>query len=168
MDFTCCYRDKDGSQKEVFFVARDRDDAFRKAKSCNLNVISMVKGKGHPPRPLPIHRHRGVRGGDASAIPPTEKHNKTIDQETKVFKAREHSYILGYLLGPLGFVLACLIWKQRGLKYATYGLGMAIVSFCCILFFGLWGFFVGAAAALAVERMCIPRTVEERAAWAEL
>lgn len=152
MNFTCCYRDKNGACGKVVIEANDREGAFRKAKAMNLNVVSMLDG-----------------GKTSAEVSPQKKEVAgRKNTEKKVYKAREHSYILGYLLGPLGFVLACLVWKQRGMKYATYGLGMALLTLGLWWFFGIWGAFCGMAFAVVIERLCIPKTQEEQTAWEDL
>ena len=93
---------------------------------------------------------------------------KPMDMETMIYKQRDYSYILGFLLGPIGFVISCVAWKQRGMKYGMYGLGIAVLTFVLGWFMGIGGFIAGCAIAVLSEHMIIPKPNDERIEWNKL
>ena len=93
MKFNCYYRGKDGSRQSVMLCANDRHDAFHQANSKGLIVIEMYESRESLPKnPIKSKKHEVV-------------HTKLVeDNEITIYKQREHSYILGVLFGPIGFL----------------------------------------------------------------
>lgn len=156
MKFNCYYRGKDGSRQVVEFDAPDRSEAFYKAKQMGLPIIELVSG-GKP-----------TIKSTKKISKPKKTIKKQLDEETIVYKQREHSYILGVLLGPIGFLIASLVWKQRGMKYGMYGLGMAVLVFVLGWIFGIIGSIAGLVSAVLVESFIIPKPYNDKLEWSKL
>lgn len=122
-----------------------------------LNVIEMVSD-GKARKKQPVRGRKNVK---------MEVSNPECD-ETAIYKQREHSYILGVLFGPIGFIVSSLIWKQRGMKYGSYGFGMAAVIFVLGYVFGLIGLICGLVASVLVETVVIPKPNREKVEWDNL
>ena len=158
MKFNCYYRAKDGSRQVIELDAIDRHWAFCQAKQMELTVIELVSENNHR-KPL---KNTSKPKKDVSIV------KKPMDMETMIYKQREHSYILGFLLGPIGFVISCVAWKQRGMKYGMYGLGFAVLTSLLGWFMGIGGFIAGCAIAVLSEHMIIPKPNDERIEWNKL
>lgn len=157
MKFNCHYRAKDGSRKVVELDAIDRREAFCQAKQMGLNVIEMVSD-GKARKKPPARERKNVK---------IEVSNPECE-ETAIYKQREHSYILGVLFGPIGFLISSLIWKHRGMKYGSYGLGMSVITFIAGYLFGIIGLIAGLVASVLIENVIIPKPNKEKAEWDNL
>lgn len=158
MKFNCYYRAKDGSRQVIELNAIDRNKAFCQAKHMGLTIIELVS-ENNRRKPL---KNTSKPTKVVSVV------KKPMDMETMIYKQREHSYILGFLLGPIGFVISCMVWKQRGMKYGVYGLGIAVLTFLLGWFIGIVGFIAGCAIAVLSEHMIIPKPNDERIEWNKL
>ena len=74
---------------------------------------------------------------------------------------------MGYLFNVFGFILAALIWKNRGVKYAFYGVAMGFLTFILGWIAGFSGLAFGIVTALAVDVMIIPHP-KQKTNWANL
>ena len=137
MKFKCYYREADGSKQTREIEAVSRAEAFETASKMNLKVIEMFEDK------------------PASTKPRARKPRPEKSEEQKEFVRKEHSYILGFLLGPVGFVTASALWRKTGVRYGAFGFGMFFVSVLLANFLGILGLSAGLVLAVVLEnRLC--------------
>lgn len=158
MKFNCYYRVKDGSRQVIELDAIDRNEAFCQAKHMGLTIIELVSE----------HNHHKPLKNTSKPKKVVSIAKKPMDTETMIYKQREHSYILGFLLGPIGFVISCMMWKHRGMKYGIYGLGFAVLTFILGWFMGIGGLIAGCAIAVLSEHMIIPKPNDKQIEWNKL
>ena len=172
MKFNCYYRAKDGSRQSVEIDAVDRHSAFLQAKKDKLIVIELledsvtsIKDYSKTQKTLARSTSKSTMKKTVDSKKPTIK--KTIDPEMIVFKQRAHSYTMGYLFSIFGFILAALIWKNRGVKYAFYGVAMGFLTFILGWIADFPGLVFGIVIALVVDAMIIPRP-KQKTNWEDL
>ena len=161
MKFICYHRGKDGSRQSVEIDAVDRHSAFLQAKKDKLIVIELLEDGVTSMKDCGKTQKTLAR----STPKPTKK--KTVDPELVVFRQRAHSYAMGYLFSLFGFMLAALIWKNRGVKYAFYGVAMSFLTFILGWLAGLSGLVFGIVIAVVVDAMIIPRP-KQKTNWEDL
>lgn len=125
MKFKCCYRTSEGAKHWQDIEAPSRASAFRKARRLGLNVIEL----GVSPACTLIKSSEPDAMSDAGC----------------------HAYILGFLLGPLGFIISACIWKERGMKCSFIGLAMLVVMNILWMMSGIAGACAGIVLAIILE-----------------
>lgn len=74
---------------------------------------------------------------------------------------------MGFLFSIFGLALSIILWKERGAKYALYGMLFGALTGILTCFLGMAGFALGVVATLIFDYKMIPRP-NQKTNWDEL